>query len=114
MRKVSQRVKDLVLQRPQVCARHHEGTCAGNLTWEHTIIHAGRQLDEAWAIVILCEYHHAVNMYQDGGDLDKEKNVFYALNQATDAELRVVSKAIDYIKLRERLNRLHSKVDSKG
>lgn len=114
MRKVSQKVKDLVLQRPQICARHHEGTCAGNNTWEHAIIHAGKQLDEAWAIVILCEYHHAVNMYQDGGDLDKQKNVYYALNQATDDELRKVSKAINYIQLRERLNKIYKEVDRAG
>lgn len=107
MRKVSQKVKNEVLKRPQICARHKEGTCRGNLTFEHAIIYAGRQLDEAWAIVILCEYHHAVNNYQDGGDLQKEMNVMFALNQATDEELKSVSKAIDYIKLRERLNNLY-------
>jgi len=104
MRKVSQQVRDKVLKRPQVCARHKEGTCAGGNTWEHAIIYAGRQLDEAWAIVILCEYHHSVNNYQDGGDLNKELNVCYALNQATDEELRRVSKVVDYLKLKERLN----------
>lgn len=107
MRKISQKVKEQILKREQICARHEEGTCRGNLTWEHAIIHAGRQLDEAWAIVILCEYHHAVNNYQDGGDLNKEMNIMFALNQATDEELKRVSKAIDYIKLRERLNNLY-------
>lgn len=105
MRKISPKVKDKVLERPQVCARHLEGTCAGSNTWEHTIIYAGRQTDEAWAIVILCEYHHAVNTYQDGGDLNKELNICYALNQATDEELRKISKLTDYIKLKERLNK---------
>jgi len=105
MRKISPKVKQQVLARPQICARHLEGTCMGGNTWEHAIIHAGRQLDEAWAIVILCEYHHAVNQYQDGGDLQKELNVFYALNQATDEELKRVSKAINYLELRTRLNK---------
>jgi hypothetical protein len=108
MRKVSQRVKNIVASREQVCARMHEGDCRGNLTWEHAIIHAGRQLDEAWAIVILCEYHHAVNNFQDGGNLNKELNVLFALNQATDEELRKVSKAVDYIKLRDRLNQKYA------
>lgn len=103
MRKISPRVKEEILKRPQVCARHHEGTCKGNTTWEHAIIHAGKQLDEAWAIIILCEYHHAVNNYQDNGDLKKELNVFYALQQATDEELIKVSKAINYLQLRDRL-----------
>lgn len=105
MRKISQKVKNKVLERPQVCARANEGTCQGNLTWEHSLIFGGRQLDEAWAIVILCEYHHAVNQFQDGGDLNKELNVCIALNQATDEELKKVSKAIDYIALRDRLNK---------
>jgi hypothetical protein len=105
VRKVSQRVKDIVLSRPQICARNAENDCQGRLTWEHAIIHAGRQLDEAWAIIILCEYHHAVNNFQDRGDLKKELNVYYALNQATDEELKKVSKAIDYIALKARLNK---------
>lgn len=105
MRAISPKVKEKILKRPQICARHLEGSCKGNNTWEHAIIHAGRQLDEAWAIVILCEYHHAVNNYQDNGDLKKELNVFYALNQATDEELKRISKAINYLELRERLNK---------
>ena len=107
MRKVSDSVKAIVSARPQRCAREHEGTCRGNMTWEHAIIHAGRQLDEAWAIIILCEYHHAVNNYQDRGDLKKELNVYYALEQATDEELIKVSKAINYIELRNRLRKLY-------
>jgi hypothetical protein len=108
MRKVSQKVKDIVLSRPQVCARNAENDCQGRLTFEHAIIYGGRQLDEAWAIVILCEYHHSVNTFQDGGNLDKEMNVWYALNQATDDELRRVSKAINYLALRDRLNKKYS------
>lgn len=108
MRKISPKVKEQILKRPQICARHKEGTCAGSNTWEHAIIHAGRQLDEAWAIIILCEYHHAVNNYQDGGDLNKELNICYALNQATDDELRRVSKVVNYIKLKERLNKKYT------
>lgn len=103
MRAISPKVKEKILERPQRCAREHEGTCMGNNTWEHAIIHAGRQLDEAWAIIILCEYHHAVNNYQDNGDLKKELNVYYALEQATDEELIKVSKAVNYIQLRDRL-----------
>lgn len=104
MRKVSKGVKEKVLARRQVCARAIDGGCGGSLTWEHALIYGGSQIDEAWAIVILCERHHAVNRYQDCGDLQKEKNIWIALNQATDEELRQYSKAIDYIALRKRLN----------
>jgi len=106
MRKVSESVKRRVQERPDVCQRCNDpySYCDGRITWEHAIIHAGRQVDAAWAIVKLCERHHAVGQYQDGGDLDKEKNVFLALSQATDEELRTHSKAIDYVALRERLH----------
>lgn len=104
MRKIRQSVKNEILARKQECARHADGGCDGSLTWEHAIIYGGRQLDEAWAIVILCSRHHAVNEYQDGGDLQKEKNVWLALNQATEGELRQYSKAIDYIRLKKTLN----------
>jgi len=104
VRKISKGVLDAVLARKQVCAREKEKACAGKLTFEHALIFAGKQVDEAWAIVILCSRHHAVNEYQDGGDLQKEKNVWIALNQATDDELRQYSKAIDYIRLKKTLN----------
>lgn len=105
MRKISPKVKSILALEPQICARTHEGGCEGHLTYEHAIIYAGRQLDAPWAIIKLCEKHHAVNNFQDGGDLQKEKNVWIALNRANDDELRAISKAIDYLKLRERLNK---------
>lgn len=89
----------------RVCLRHHEGNCDGRLTKEHAVTYAGKQIQEEWAILDICEYHHAVGKYQDGGDLDKEKHLRIALNRATDDELRAISKATDYIALRDRLNR---------
>lgn len=103
MRRISEKVKQDVLKRPQVCARAGEG-CAGRITWEHALIFGGRQIDESWAIVLLCERHHGVNSYQDNGDLQKEKNVWIALNQATDDELQKYSKVVNYVELRNRLN----------
>lgn len=105
MRKISAKVKKQLNAEPNVCARKKDGNCAGRITWEHAIIYGGKQLDEPWAIIKLCAYHHAVDEYQDGGDLQKEKNVWIALNRATNQELIAVSKAIKYIKLRERLNK---------
>jgi hypothetical protein len=57
-----------------------------------------------WNYIPLCEYHHSVGKFQDGGALDKEKNTWMALNRATNEELIKYSKCVDYIKLRERLN----------
>lgn len=86
------------------CARASEGTCDGRITWEHAIIFAGRQLNEKWAIIPLCEYHYGVGKYLDGGDLNKEKNRWIALNRATREELNRISKARDYISYRDQLN----------
>ena len=104
MRKISPKVKAQLEKEPQVCARASEGDCVGRITWEHTLIYAGRQIDEVWAIIKLCEYHHDVNFQQGNGDLDKEKNVWIALNRATDEELLKYSKAINYLEYRRRLN----------
>lgn len=103
MRRIPNRTKNKLKSEPDVCARRNE-KCAGFLTWEHAIIYAGRQLNEPWAIIKLCEYHHAVGMYQDGGDLDKTMNEKIALNRATDEELRAYSKATDLLAKRDYLN----------
>ena len=107
MRKISSRVKNIIDNDRfyTICARFRDGGCKGRITMEHTLIFAGRQIDEAWAIIPLCEYHHSVCRYQDSGDLQKEKNIWIALNRATDEELLKYSKAINYIELRKRLNK---------
>lgn len=91
------------------CVRYHEGTCRGRITIEHALIFGSRQIAELWNYVPLCAYHHAVDQYQDGGDMIKEMNVWYALIRATDDELRKYSKAINYINERDRLNKKYGK-----
>jgi hypothetical protein len=53
------------------CARHSEDNCKGRVTFEHAWIYASRQIQEKWAIIPLCEYHHNVCNYQDVGSLNK-------------------------------------------
>lgn len=111
MRKISTPVKAKILADRfyEKCARHGP-ECKGRVTWEHTLIYAGKQIDEAWAIIPLCAYHHAVDEYQDRGDLQKEINIWIALNRATDDELRTYSKAVDYIKKKQELNKKYGGV----
>lgn len=104
MRKISEKVKQKLLQEPDICSLVHLGGCAGGITWEHALIYAGRQIDEAWAIIKLCEKHHGVNSYQDVTAVDKERSIWVALNKATDKELLQYSKVINYVKERKRLN----------
>lgn len=91
------------------CLRKDEGNCQGRLTKEHAIIYAGKQLQEDWAILDICEFHHGVNQFQDRGDLNKEKHVFIALSRAPKSRLVELSKAIDYITLLARLKLKYDK-----
>ena len=109
MRPISPKVKEALKKEPEICALIEDGCCGGRITYEHTLIFAGKQIDEVWAIIKICEYHHDVNTYQGNGDLNKEKNVWVALNRATDTELLKYSKAIDYIVMRKRLNKKYGK-----
>lgn len=84
------------------CARRNYGNCDGRITIEHAIIYAGKQLSEMWSYVPLCWYHHL------GPGLNKEINIILALNRATDEELAEISKAQDYRKLRDHLNKKYN------
>ncbi len=88
----------------RVCMRSDEGDCKGRLTKEHSMYFAGSQLQEDWAILDICAYHTAVDQYQDTGKMNKEKHVWIALNRASDTDLVRISKSLDYIALRGRLN----------
>lgn len=89
----------------QTCALADDH-CGGRITIEHAMYHKGRKIEEMWAYVPLCEYHHAVNTYQDGGDLQKEKNQWIALNNATDAILSMYERVTPpFVVQKERLNK---------
>lgn len=78
--------------------------CGGRITREHALIYKGRKIQELWAIIPLCAKYHSVDQYQDNGLLNKELNVWVALNRATDEELQRHSKLEDYIYMRDYLN----------
>lgn len=75
------------------CARAKEGGCDGRITWEHAYVYAGKQINEKWAIVPLCWYHHL------GAGLDKRKNQLLALQRATPEDLAKYPK-MDWQKYR--------------
>lgn len=92
----------------KTCARKvvfddHE--CQGRITFEHVIIFAGRQLNRKFAIIPLCEFAHSVGQFQNVGILDKEINLYIAINRATDEELKKISGAVDYQRLKKYLNK---------
>ena len=88
------------------CARRKDEGCDGRITWEHAMTYGGKQIQEKWAIIPLCEKHHGVEHYS-GSDslLDKGINRSIALNRATDAELKKFDKS-DFMRDRYNLNRM--------
>ena len=71
-------VKAEILADPyyKTCARSDEGECEGRVTWEHSYIYAGKQVQEKWSILPLCVFHHL------GEGLDKDLNHLLALLRA--------------------------------
>lgn len=86
MRKISKTNKDIIATDEfyDVCCRADEYDCAGGITIEHALIYAGRQMDEIFALLPVCEYHHGVNTYQDRGKLDKKKHEWIAISRMTE------------------------------
>lgn len=62
------------------CSRA-DSECQGRITWEHAFVWGGKQINEKWAIIPLCVYHHL------GEGLVKEINQHIALSRATLGDL---------------------------
>lgn len=90
----------------KTCSRQdlHGHRCDGRITFEHVLTYGGKQIQRKWAIIPLCAHGHAVDFFQDQGDLDKKVNLWVALNRATDDELSYFSKAVNYLEMKRRLN----------
>lgn len=81
------------------------GPHGGRVTREHALIHAGKKIQEKWAIIPCCAAHHGVDAYQDAStETAKDVRVWVALNRASDEDLVRFSKAVNYIRMRSYLN----------
>ena len=87
MRPIPQKLRNQIAADPymKVCARSG-WDCQGRITWEHAFIYAGKQINEAWAIIPLCWFHHL------GPGVDKRINEAIALNRATEEDLKKYPK----------------------
>ena len=56
--------------------------CQGRSTMEHAWIYSGKQINEKWAIIRLCEWAHL------GPGLNKEINHYISLLHATPEDLK--------------------------
>lgn len=90
MRKIPEKMKqDILNKTPMTCMRKqvfNDHECQGRITLEHVWIYAGKQINEVWAIIKLCSWAHDVNEFQDGGNLDKQKNEYISLLIANDGD----------------------------
>lgn len=82
MRPIPLKLRNQIADDPymKTCARSNE-ECQGRITWEHAFIYSGKQINEAWSIIPLCEFHHL------GKGLNKRINEQIALSRATDEDL---------------------------
>lgn len=68
------------------CIHYPSSDCVPRIEWEHCWIYSGRQINEAWAIVPVCTYHHR------GAGLDKDFNRFVSLYRATMDDFKMYPK----------------------
>ncbi len=83
---------------------HGGADCDRRITWEHAFTYAGRQINEPWAIVPCCWYHHL------GAGMDKRFNQYVALSRATDVDLAKYPRT-DWARLRAFLGSLFDEKD---
>lgn len=70
--------------------------------WEHALYHAGRKVNEIWAIIPICWWAHLPG-------LNKEINRWLALNQMTEADHDYADKKYPRNTWREDKKRLNAK-----
>ena len=88
MRPIPKKLRDDLSMDPfyKKCIRKATMEYGGKITFEHALIYAGKQINEKFAILPVCEKHHAVNRYQDRGDFDKRLHEWVALSRLFQAE----------------------------
>jgi len=108
MRPIPKKLLKEILDDPyyQKCIRHETKKCSGRITLEHALIYAGKQINEKWAILPVCEKHHAVNKYQDAGDLDKRYHEYVAVNRMMSDDEKKYPR-VDWKSKRKMLNKIY-------
>jgi hypothetical protein len=84
------------------CCRK-DGGCDGRITWEHPWIYGGKQINESWALVPLCVYHHL------GAGFDKDYGRWISLNRANRWDLAKYPR-VNWPQLKEFLDAKYKKL----
>jgi hypothetical protein len=97
------------------CCLSFLGGCGGKNIYgrtierHHALIFAGRQVQAKFCILPACPDHHRI---ADRKDI-KELFVWILLNRASVEELQAISKAENYLEMRERLNKKYGQFKSR-
>lgn len=102
---IPEKLKQELLKNPyyRICARKGDD-CDGRITFEHAFIYAGKQIQEEWAIIPLCWYHHL------GKGLNKEINHYIALSRADLRDLRKRMPKKDWSQMFSYLNKKYAQI----
>jgi hypothetical protein len=100
MRPIPQALRRQLAEDPFMSRCCITGSVAEKIDWHHNLIFAGRQVNEAWAILPLARSIHDRVFSPE----IKERCDWIMLNRATDDQLRPYCRVIDYIALKKRLN----------
>lgn len=87
--------KDKFMARCIYCDLGRGFECNGRVEWEHAFLYAGKQINEAWAIVPVCTYHHR------GDGLDKHYNEYRAIIRADIHDLQIRMPKKDWKQIKE-------------
>ena len=78
--------------------------CPREPEWEHAWIYAGKQINEWWAIVPVCAYHHR------GKGLDKAYNQYRSIIRIDISEIIKKYPNKDWLRINNYLNRKYGQI----
>ena len=95
---------------PQWCIWHQSFHGHGvRVQWHHQLIFAGRQVNERFCIMQICEEIHRKAEWKQV----RERLDWIMLNRATDEELEMFSKSRDLVRKRQVLNEIYGETYQK-
>lgn len=103
MRPIPKKLRDEISSDPYYKKCCITGKTSERIEWHHNLIYAGNQRNEKWCILPLAEsVHENITKYKEICD-------WIMLNRASELEIQQVSKAINYTRMREILNKKYGK-----
>jgi hypothetical protein len=100
VRKIPTKLRDDMSNDPYMKQCCFDGNHWGHVEWHHNLIYSGRQVNEAFCILPLCQLHH-----RDADNKEtREKLNWIMWNRATEEQLTRFSKAENYKETLARLN----------